>query len=138
MQIESDKWLFRCGYTPEKGYEIYGVWAGFDTSTILFNRNVTSLSKLAGQDFRLLYPVFEPGKGTLSGISERSAAHRLPRAMKIETRPLPTGTYYIQYVVEDMFMRQIPIQEVKVTWAGDKMRLAKDAEWEGTVRLTWE
>ena len=59
----------------------------------------------------------------------------MPRALSIESRPLPSGTYYLQYVVEDMFMRRLPIQEVKVTWDGERMRLAEDAEWEGTIRL---
>jgi len=39
------------------------------------------------------------------------------------------------YTVVDMFMRKHAIQEVKVTWDGEKLRLAEDAEWEGTVRL---
>ena len=135
VQIGVDKWLLRCGYTPAKGYEIYGVWSGFNTSTKMFNRNVTSLSKMAGQDYCMLYPVFEPGKDRQEGLSERGETHRLPRALRIETRPLPPGTYFIQYVVEDMFMRRLPIPEVKVIWDGEQMRLADDAEWEGTLKL---
>jgi len=135
VQIGTDKWVFRCGYTPEKGYEIYGVWAGFDSTTMLFSRNVTSLSKLAGQDYCLLYPIFDPEHPNQGGANERSEPRRMPRALSIETEPLPPGTYYIQYTVVDMFMRKHPIQEVKVTWDGEKMRLADDAEWEGTVRL---
>lgn len=135
VQIGADKWVFRCGYTPEKGYEIYGVWAGFDSTTMLFSRNVTSLSKLAGQDYCLLYPIFDPEHPNQGGASERSEPRRLPRALSIETEPLPPGTYYIQYTVVDMFMRKHPIQEVRVTWDGKKMKLAEDAEWEGILRL---
>ena len=135
VQIGAEKWVFRCGYTPEKGYEIYGVWAGFDSTTMLFSRNVTSLSKLSGQDYCMLYPIFDPEHLNQGGANERSGFHRLPRALSIETKPLPPGTYYIQYTVVDMFMRKIPIQEVKVIWDGEKLRLAEEAEWEGTVRI---
>jgi hypothetical protein len=34
-----------------------------------------------------------------------------------------------------MFMRRLPIPEVKVIWDGEQMRLADDAEWEGTLKL---
>ena len=135
VQIDAEKWVFRCGYTPEKGYEIYGVWAGFDSTTMLFSRNVTSLSKLAGQDYCLLYPIFDPEHQNQGNVYERSETRRMPRALSIETKPLPPGTYYIQYTVVDMFMRKHAIPEVKVTWDGEKLRLAEDAEWEGTVRL---
>jgi hypothetical protein len=135
VQIGTEKKVFRCGYTPEKGYEIYGVWAGFDTSTMLFNRNVTSLSKLSGQEYSMLYPVFDPQRPTQNSTYERSENHRLPRALTISTKPLPPGTYYIQYTVVDMFMRKIPIREVEVVWDGENLKLADGAEWEGTVRL---
>ena len=135
VQIGTDKWVFRCGYTPEKGYEIYGVWAGFDASTMLFNRNVTSLSKLTGQDYCLLYPIFDPEHPNQGGTNERGETRRLPRALSIETKPLPPGTYYIQYTVVDMFMRKLPIREVEVFWDGEQMRLADGVTWEGTVRL---
>ena len=49
--------------------------------------------------------------------------------------PLPPGTYYIQYMVVDMFMRKHPIQEVEVIWDGKQLKLADGAEWDGTVRL---
>ena len=135
VQIDSEKKVFRCGYTPEKGYEIYGVWAGFDSSTIMFNRNVTSLAKMAGQEYCMLYPVYQPDSGSQSGINERSDPRKLPRALAIKGEPLPPGTYYIQYVAEDMFMRRHPMQEVKVNWDGSRIRLADGTEWEGTVKL---
>jgi len=135
VQIGLDKWVLRCGYSPEKGYDIYGVWAGFNTTTRMFNRNVTSLSKLAGQDYCMLYPIYDPQSLSQSGANERSEYHRLPRAMNIETKPLPPGTYYIQYTVVDMFMRRIPMEMVEVRWDGEDLTLADQSQWEGTVRL---
>jgi len=83
----------------------------------------------------MLYPVFQPQGGMQSAIYERSDSGRLPRALTIETKPLPPGTYYIQYTVVDMFMRKNPIQEVEAVWDGENLRLADGADWEGTIRL---
>jgi hypothetical protein len=138
VQNDSDIWLFRCGHTPEKGYEIYGVWAGFNSSTKMFNRNVISLSRLAGQKLHLLYPVYTPD-GIQSRLGyERGAKQQVKRVMQIDLKPLPPGTYYIQYVVEDMFLRRIPMEWVAVQWDGERLTLADDAVWEGTVSLRWE
>lgn len=137
VQIDSEVWLFRCGYTPEKGYEVYGVWSGFNSSTNMFNRNVTSLSKMSGQSYRMLYPICDlRTRKELDGY-RTSAAQKMTRALKVESRPLPPGTYYIQYVVEDMFNRRIPMEGVKVVWNGEKLLLADGEKWEGTVQLRW-
>ena len=66
-QIGTDKCFLRCGRifgtADGKGrlsdttYQIYGVWLGYDENTKMANRSVKSLSQVAGQDFRLLYPM---------------------------------------------------------------------------------
>ena len=56
----------------------------------------------------------------------------------VDTRTIPPGTYLIQYVVEDMFTRRIPMEGVKVTWDGQRLSLAEGETWEGTVSLRWE
>ncbi len=138
VQIDSDVWLLRCGYTPEKGYEIYGVWSGFNSSTKMFNRNVTSLSKMAGQSYRMLYPICDLENRKQLNEYQQSSAQRMPRTLYVENRPIPPGTYYIQYVVEDMFLRRIPMDGVKVIWDGETLSLAEGETWEGTVSLYWE
>ena len=60
------------------------------------------------------------------------------RALMVDTRTIPPGTYLIQYVVEDMFTRRIPMEGVKVTWDGQRLSLAEGETWEGTVSLRWE
>ena len=138
VQIDSDVWYLRCGYTSEKGYEVYGVWSGFNSSTKMFNRNVTSLSKMAGQSYRMLYPICDLESRRQLDEYQRSEAQRMPRALYVENQPIPPGTYYIQYVVEDMFLRRIPMEGVKVVWDGETLSLADGESWEGTVQLYWE
>ena len=138
VQIDSDIWRFRCGYAPEKGYEIYGVWEGYNSSSNMFNRNVVSLSNMAGQNYRLLYPILDTATELQGGEYEYSREQTLTRVLPVESRPLPEGTYYIQYVVEDMFMRRIPMEKVEVHWDGENLTLAEDAVWEGTATLRWE
>jgi hypothetical protein len=138
VQIDSDVWLFRCGYTPEYGYEIYGVWSGFNSSTKMFNRNVTSLSKMAGQNYHMLYPICDLKTHQQLNEYHRSTAQRMTRVLTVKKRQIPPGTYYIQYVVEDMFTRRIPMDGVKVVWDGEKLSLAEGETWEGTVSLSWQ
>lgn len=138
IQIDSDIWRLRCGYTPESGYEIYGVWEGYNSSSNMFNRNVVSLSNMAGQDYRLLYPILDTNTELQGGEYEYSETQTITRVLPIESRLLPPGTYYIQYVVEDMFMRRIAMDRVEVHWDGEKLSLAEGAVWEGTETLRWE
>ena len=138
IQIDSDIWRLRCGYTPENGYEIYGVWEGYNSSSNMFNRNVVSLSNMAGQDYRLLYPILDTNTELQGGEYEYSETQTITRVLPIESRLLPPGTYYIQYVVEDMFMRRIAMDRVEVHWDGEKLSLAEGAVWEGTETLRWE
>ena len=137
VQIDSDIWRFRCGYAPGKGYEIYGVWEGYNSSTNMFNRNVLSLSSMSGQRYRLLYPTLDAGSGLQGGGFEYSAEQTMARTLPVETRILPPGTYYIQYVVEDIFMRRIPMERAEVRWDGEKVTLAEGTSWEGTETLRW-
>ena len=139
VQIDMDIWRFRCGYSEENGYEIYGVWEGYNSSSNMFNRNVVSLSSMSGQTFRLLYPIVDEKTGHLqAGAYEYSQSKTVTRVLPVESKLLPPGTYYIQYVVEDMFMRQIPMERVEVHWDGTKLTLAPNVTWEGTATLRWK
>jgi hypothetical protein len=41
-------------------------------------------------------------------------------------------------MVEDMFMRQIPMDWVEVYWDGENLTLAEGESWEGTEELHWK
>ena len=52
IQIGTEKWFLRYGYFgAEDRYTVYGLWEGYDTDSSQFNRNVKSLSQLAGQEY---------------------------------------------------------------------------------------
>ena len=136
IQIGTEKWFLRYGYFGEEGrYTVYGLWEGYDTDTQLFNRNVKSLSQLSGQEYSVIYPVYN---GEYKTPTEFVAAppQVLYRAMYLEDKPLPPGTYYMQYVVYDIFMRPIPMDTIELEWDGDSMTLPEGFTWEGVQELT--
>ena len=56
--------------------------------------------------------------------------------MYLEDKPLPPGTYYMQYIVYDMFMRPMPMETIEAEWTGDSMIMPEDYSWEGVEELT--
>ena len=69
IQVGTDMWYLRYGrdyemflddvtekISPSK-YTVYGLWEGYDSDTEMLCRNVKSLSRMAGQEYRLLYPI---------------------------------------------------------------------------------
>ena len=136
IQIGTERWFLRYGYFGEEDrYTVYGLWEGYDADTKLFNRNVKSLSQLAGQEYSVIFPVYN---GDYDEPTQFVAADPrvLYRAMNLEDRMLPPGTYYMQYIVYDMFMRTIPLDWIEVRWTGDEMILPEGFSWEGTQELT--
>ena len=133
IQIGGDVWKLRFGYTEEYGYELFGLWEGYDADTKVFNRNVKSLAQLTGLDFQLLYPVDDPS-GTFYDASETM---NLSRRMEMEEQPVPPGTYYLEYVVEDIFFRRMAMDRVQMTWDGERMTFSEGERWEGETTLRW-
>ena len=136
VQIGSDVWKLRFGYTEEYGYELFGLWEGYDADTKVFNRNVKSLAQLTGMDFQLLFPEDDPN-GSDGDFYEYGDTLTLHRGMEMEEQPLPPGEYYLEYVVEDIFFRRLALDSVKMTWDGDKMTFSEGERWEGETTLRW-
>ena len=91
---------------------------------------------VAGRRFRLLYPkdgTEEAGKPDYTMSDELT----MLRAMDIEEIPLPPGTYYIEYEVEDIFMRTARFGKIEIRWDGEKMTFPHADEWTGTAPLTF-
>lgn len=53
-------------------------------------------------------------------------------------RPLPSGTYYIDYLAKDRFMRPIPLDRITFIWDGTKITFPEDNLWEGALTLKWQ
>ena len=152
VQIGPDVWYFRYGRTydgvltdrPEDGslthpstYTMYGLWEGYDDDSGRLSRNVKSLSQMAGQEYRLLYPA---GDGEKTGKAKYTMgrANTLYRSMRIESSVLPAGTYYLEYEVLDLFMRPIKVERIEFYWDGKNVSYPEDFTWKGMLTLKWE
>ena len=136
IRVGTEKMFLRYGYYyEEERYEVYGMWDGYETDSSEFNRNIRPLSHLAGQEYSLLYPVFISDYETPNRF-QAAKSQTIYRSMVMKNLALPAGTYYLRYVVYDMFMRPMPMQLIKFTWDGVTMRFDEGFSWEGEEELT--
>jgi len=135
IQIGTEQGILRCGYESEiDDYVVYGIWEGYDTDTGVFGRNVQSLAQMAGQEFRLLYPI-DGADHNGKTVYETSEPMTLYRSLRVTEEPLPAGPIYIEYWARDMFMRPLTIGRVEMYWDGQTLTLAPGQTWEGTMTL---
>ena len=137
VQLDSKTCLLRCGrdinYDDEgnakQEYEIYGLWEGYDENSTLLNRSVEPLSKLSGREYRLLYPIDGTEK---SGKTDYQAGEPLTmyRALNVEEIPVPAGTYYLEYEVDDLFMRRTVLERIEIQWDGQNMTFPGAERWD--------
>ncbi len=137
VQIGSDYFVLRCGYDEEaeEPLTVYGLWEGYDADSTVFNRNVTSLSRLAGQEYCLVYPV-EGAEDSGRTQYQTSEPMTMYKSLEMTKQPLPEGTYYLDYWAEDSFTRRLPVGRVEVCWDGETVSLPSPESWQGTMTLT--
>ena len=136
-QIGTDTCFLRCGRTfsdaGENGhstYQLYGVWVGYDENTEMTNRSVKSLAQVAGREFRLLYPVDPDGAGY-----QMSGKMTMYRAIDVQEITLPAGTYYLEYEVDDVFMRPSVLERIEFYWDGENITFREGFNWTGETLL---
>ena len=146
VQIGRERSTMRCGRTMtprdyveadpldiyKSTYEIYGIWDGYDEDTRLPNRNVKTLAQLAGQEYRMLYPLADDAEG--KGC-EAGPPLTMYRALDIGEATLPAGAYCLEYVFNDLFGRAHPMERVEMVWDGETITYPGDFTWEGEVTL---
>ena len=136
IQIGTEKRFLRYGYFYEESrYVVYGIWDGYETNSGLFNRNVSSLSQMAGQEYVLLYPVFISDY-EVPNQYYTSEPQTIYRAMEMKNLPVIPGKYYLQYVVMDMFMRPMPMEWIEMNWDGTELTMGDGFTWEGEEILS--
>ena len=136
IRIGTETLFLRYGYLYEESrYVVYGIWDGYETDSGLSNRNVLSLSQIAGQEYTVLYPVFTSDYEMPDHFLTAPPGNIL-RSMEITDLPLPAGTYYLQYVVYDMFMRPMPMAWLKFHWDGTTLTYEDDMTWSGEEVLS--
>lgn len=134
IQIGTEVGYLRCGYDMAVDeYTVYGLWDGFESDSTLFNRNVKLLSQLAGQQYRLMYPV----EGTEDSRTRYESSQKLTmyRSLELEDMPLPPGRYYIQFIVYDLFMRPMEMERIELNWDGETLSFPEQMAWEGRETL---
>ena len=89
---------------------------------------------LAGQEYSLLYKV--DGSEDNGRVSyEIGAPKTMYRKLIVESATLPVGTYYMEYVIYDVFMRPMKLERVELYWDGERMTIP-NAAWEGRETLS--
>ncbi len=142
IQITSGTYRLRCerkdyyNESKKRTYKVFGVWENYDRSSMMAARSVTSLAEYAGQSFRLLWTADHPESRREEYIPAPSGG-QLYRALNIEEKPLPAGTYYLQYEVDDMFLRPYILERIEMQWDGEHASFPESASWEGTVIPKW-
>ena len=109
-------------YDDESGqwvdqFEALGLWEGYDEDTRMPSRTITSLYRVSGQEFRLLYPCYSLD-GEPDGKYTSSNPLTMYRAMEIDEVPLPVGTYYCNFTVRDIFGHHAHTALIGLTWDG--------------------
>ncbi len=134
IKVGADIWKLRIGYTGDYEAEIYGVWDGSEYLGQRFSRTMRTLAQMVGQNYQLIYPVADTEEIYFK-VGEESP---FMRTLRILPTTLPAGTYYLEYIIMDIFQRTMPMDRIEVYWDGEKLTMAEGAEWEGTVRLAWD
>ena len=138
VQINSQTSILRCGRTINyvysdddeiekrySDYEIYGVWEGYEENSMLMNRSVKPLAMLSGQEYRLLYP-FDGSSGAAYLPGQKMTMYR---SLEVKEIPLPEGTYYLEYEVQDSFMRTRLLDRIEFQWDGEALNFPQGDAW---------
>ncbi len=141
VQINSQTAVLRCGRTisytgdgltnRKSDYEVYGVWEGFDETSALMNRGVKPLAMYSGQEYRFLYPV----DGSKKPDYLYSRSMNMYRMLDIREIPLPAGTYYLEYEIEDSFNRTKLVDRFEIQWDGEEMTFPDADAWQGETEM---
>ena len=101
-------------------YELYGLWEGYDSNSAMPNRNIISFLSVQGREFQLLYPIYTEDGSERYAFGEPMT---MLRGMEIEQLPLREGTYYMAFVVTDVFGREYSTEPIRVDWDGERFRM---------------
>ena len=63
-------------------------------------------------------------------VYQFSAPMTMYRALDVAEIPLPAGTYYLEYEIEDVFMRKTTLDRIEIHWDGENMTFPEDFCWE--------
>ena len=132
LQMDGETYMLRCGLEVGNPPVVYGLWEGYNADSGVFSRNVMQLSAVAGRDYNLLYPI--DGSDAEHMRYETSEPQTMYRSLEISYTSLEPGTYYLDYYVQDIFKRLLPVGRVEVQWDGANVSVDESA-WQGEALL---
>ena len=134
MMIDTELMNMRIAYWFDAAeWEVLGLWEGYDNDSSQFNRNVMSLSQVAGREYNLVYEVHGEKRGSRPYVL--SPTMIMYRSMKLEEIILPPGTYYLDFTIYDVFMRPMRLETVELQILEDHTITIVSEPWEGTEVL---
>lgn len=133
---EGEIYMLRVGYDPNKDPKetVYGLWGGYEGDSTSFNRNVVQLASLAGLEYNLIYPI-DGTEYSDKVLYQSSEPLTMYRSLDITYETLEPGTYYLDYWVEDIFMRHLPVGRAELLWDGSKVSMPAGSDWQGALTL---
>jgi hypothetical protein len=57
----------------------------------------------------------------------------MPRGIEVLKKPLPAGTYYLEYDITNVLMLHATMDRIKIHWDGKKMTFPEGFTWEGDI-----
>ena len=143
VPIGTTVYFLRCGRIDTYGgsrkrrYDVYGIWEGYNQTSQMTNRSVIDLSKLAGQEYKVIWPLAISGKNSSERYLPSRQTQRMYRAIDVYEITLQPGTYYLEYEVDDLFQRPYILERIEFYWDGEKIILPENVVWEGSFPVKW-
>ena len=109
-------------------------WLADDIRRAFDLRSGRSLAQLAGREFAPVYPIFD-GEYDSGDDWFKGQTLKMYRTLEVTNEPLPAGTYYIEYVIYDMFMRPMFLDWARMDWDGQTATFPDADSWQGEVEL---
>ena len=113
--------------TKGSPYELLGFWDGYDAHTGLPGRNVLPVSNLEGEPVTLCDAVYSTMYEKITEYLD-STETVLTDDTVIEREKLPTGEYWIRFVVRDILNHTTYSQYFKVGWDGESVSFLSEDE----------
>ena len=134
IQVNGEICDLRCKYDlHQQTYTVHGVWSGYTWDDEMFDRNVKSLSQMSGLEYRLLFPVMNDTFQITKYIGDQTGT--IYRSMEVANQPLAPGTYYLEYVVYDIFLRPYVMNRFEMVWDGKKATFPDSEKWPEIIEM---
>lgn len=113
-------------------FEIIGIWEQSDMP----NRISESLTTVSGYEYRPIFPLEKKIGGKT--YYNFGTTQTMPRGIEVLKKPLPAGTYYLEYDITNVVMLHATMDRIEIHWDGKEMTFPEGFTWEGAADLNWD